>query len=79
MKSKDWHENGRESVKNNRYFVRWLLGLFILRLLLKYAKGELLIMENKGKKVWVKPQMTVKSISEKPEYRKAYEEVNGKK
>lgn len=36
-------------------------------------------MENKGKKVWVKPQMTVKSISEKPEYRRAYEEVNGKK
>lgn len=36
-------------------------------------------MENKGKKVWVKPQMTVKSISEKHEYRKAYEEVNGKK
>lgn len=79
MKSKDWHENGRESVKNSRYSVRWLLGLVVLRLLLKYAKGELLIMENKGKKVWVKPQMTVKSISEKPEYRKAYEEVNGKK
>lgn len=36
-------------------------------------------MENKGKKVWVKPQMTVKSISEKSGYRKAYEEVNGKK
>ena len=79
MKSKDWHENGRESVKNRRYSVRWLWGLVILRLLLKYVKGELLIMENKGKKVWVKPQMTVKSISEKPEYRKAYEEVNGKK
>lgn len=79
MKSKDLHENGRESVKNSRYSVRWLLGLVILRLLLKYAKGELSIMENKGKKVWVKPQMTVKSISEKHEYRKAYEEVNGKK
>lgn len=79
MKSKDWHENGRETVKNSRYSVRWLLWLVILRLLLKYAKGELLIMENKGKKVWVKPQMTVKSISEKPEYRKAYEEVSGKK
>ena len=79
MKSKDWHESGRESVKNSRYSVRWLLGLVILRLLLKYAKGELLIMENKGKKVWVKPQMTFKSISEKPEYRKAYKEVNGKK
>ena len=79
MKSKDWHENGKEPVKNSRYSVRWLLGLVILRLLLKYAKGALLIMENKGKKVWVKPQMTVKSISENPEYRKAYEEVNGKK
>lgn len=36
-------------------------------------------MENKGKKAWVKPQAIIKSISEKPEYRKAYEEVNGKK
>ena len=36
-------------------------------------------MENKGKKVWVKPQITVKPISEKPEYRKAYEEASGKK
>ena len=79
MKSKDWHENGKEPVKNSRYSVRWLLGLVTLRLLMKYAKGELLIMENKGKKAWVKPQATIKSISEKPEYRKAYEEVNGKK
>lgn len=43
------------------------------------VKGELLTMENKAKKVWVKPQATIKSVSEKPEYRKAYEEVNGKK
>ena len=27
MKSKDWHENGRESVKNSRYSVWWLLVL----------------------------------------------------
>lgn len=27
MKSKDWHENGREPVKNSRYSVRWLFGI----------------------------------------------------
>ena len=53
--------------------------MVILRVDSICVKGELLTMKNKAKKVWVKSQATIKSVSEKPEYRKAYEEVNSKR